>query len=178
MPVRARLILRLAHFLLVLLLLVHVLHAVGLEIVHCLSALELLLLVLELLEIADVWLLHLLLVALDHNIWSISADENLCRHARVELAPIFLNLLGMVARLVVRKHLSLASAAVVLQVTSSDLGALDLANHGVGEAIWSDAQHPVPPVSHCHGPIAAVLLPQGRLIVFGFATAKHVAWHI
>ena len=71
----------LAHFLLVmLLLLIHILHSTRLEIVHGFSALKLLLLVLELLEVADVRL-HLLLVALDHYVRSVSANQDLGRHS-------------------------------------------------------------------------------------------------
>ena len=131
MAVRARLVLRLAHFLLVLLFLVHVLHAVRLEIVHCLTALELLLLVLELLEIAHVCLLHLLFISLYDDVWPVSADKNLGGDARVELASIFLDFLSVVTRLIVLEHLRFASAAMILQVTSGNLVALDLADHGV-----------------------------------------------
>lgn len=49
-----------------------------------------------LLEITEVRLLlqlHLLLVALDHDVGPISSDEDLGWHARVELAAILLDLL-------------------------------------------------------------------------------------
>jgi len=75
--IRSGLVLRLSHFLLImLLLLVHVLHTTRLEFVHGFSALQLLFLVLKLLEVADVWL-DLLLITLNHDIRPISADQDL-----------------------------------------------------------------------------------------------------
>lgn len=77
MTIGSGLVLRLSHFLLImLLLLVHVLHATRLEFVHGFSPLQLLFLVLKLLEVADVGL-DLLLITLNHDIRSISADQYL-----------------------------------------------------------------------------------------------------
>ena len=143
------------------LLLVHVLHAVRLKIIHSFAALQLLLLILKLLEIASVLLLHLLLIALYHNVWSISSNENFSRHARVQLASIFLYFLCIMASLIIREHLRLANATIILHISSSDLCTLDLTDHCVRQAIRPNTQHPISSISHCNSSIATILLPQG-----------------
>jgi hypothetical protein len=80
MTIWSRFILRFANFLILLLPLVGVSHAVLLEIIHRFSTLQLLLRILKLLEVTDIWLLHLLLITLYNYVWSISSNENFCRN--------------------------------------------------------------------------------------------------
>lgn len=145
-----------------LLFLVHVLHTIRLEIIHRFSALKLLLLVLKLLEICHIWLLHLLLISLNYNVWSISSDENLGRYARVQLTSIFLDFLRMMTRLIVGQYLRLASTTIILHISFGYLCALNLADHSVRQAVGSNTQHSISPVSHRHRSVASVLLlPKG-----------------
>lgn len=80
MSIRPGLVDRFSYLLIMLLLLlVHVLHTITLEVIHCFSSLQLFFLVLELLEVADLRI-NLLLIALNNNIGTVSSNQNFGRH--------------------------------------------------------------------------------------------------
>lgn len=79
------------------------------------------------------------------------------------------------AGLVVRNHLSLACAARILEIAPCDFCALYLANHGMREAVRANTEHPVSSISHGDSAVAAILLPQTRLIIFVFPAIQNIA---
>lgn len=114
-------------------------------------------------------LLHLclLLVALDDDIWPVAPNEDLGWHPGIQLSPVLFDLLSVVTCLVVWQDRGLVGRTF----SSRKLATLHLTHHGVREAVWSDAEHPVAPISHGHGAVAS--LAEGGLRV-GLAAAEHV----